>query len=198
MPILISLSRNRALWMGLVLLAWIWAGAKPSLAQAEISREYQIKALFLFNFAQFVQWPSAAFARAKEPFRIGVLGDDPFDGFLDETVRGEKIDGHPLVVERYTSVEDAKDCQILFVSRSESARMGEILDTMKGKNILTVGDMEGFLKSGGIIRFVTEAKIRFTLGSFWKRRNTSTWRSAKRFFDWLNSSNRGRINHVIE
>jgi hypothetical protein len=148
----------------LLLLALVWAGANPLSAQAEISREYQIKALFLFNFAQFVQWPSTAFARADEPFRIGVLGDDPFDGFLDDTVRGEKIGGHPLVVERYAGVGDVKDCQILFVSRSESAKMAEILGAMRGKHILTVGDMEGFLKSGGIVRFVTEEnKIHFRI-----------------------------------
>ncbi len=164
MPILISFSRRWAFRAGLVWLVLACAGAKPPCAQAEISREYQIKALFLFNFAQFVQWPSAAFARADEPFRIGILGDDPFDGFLDETVRGENIGGHPLVIQRYASVGDVKDCQILFVSRSESAQLGEILDAVKGRNILTVGDMEGFLKSGGIIRFVTEEnKIHFRI-----------------------------------
>ena len=150
--------------MGFVSLALAWAGAKPLCAQAGISREYQIKALFLFNFAQFVQWPSTAFTRADEPFRIGVLGDDPFDGFLDETVRGEKINGHPLVIERYANGGDVKDCQILFVSRSESGRMGEILDAVKGRNVLTVGEMEGFLKNGGMIRFVTEEnKIHFRI-----------------------------------
>jgi hypothetical protein len=161
---LISFIRPWALRVGLVLLALAWVSAIPARAQAEISREYQIKALFLFNFAQFVQWPSAAFTRTNEPFRIGILGDDPFDGFLDETVRGEKINGHPLVIERYADGGDVKDCQILFVGRSESGRMGAILDAVRGKNILNVGDMEGFLKNGGIIRFVTEEnKIHFRI-----------------------------------
>ena len=166
MPILIFFSRRSALRVGLVLLALACAdaGVSPSRARAEVPREYQIKALFLFNFAQFVQWPSAAFARANEPFRIGILGDDPFDGFLDETVRGEKINGNPLVIERYASVGEVKDCQILFISRSENGRVGEILGAVKDKNILTVGDMEGFLKNGGIIRFVTEEnKIHFKI-----------------------------------
>src|SRR5580692_3792840 len=70
-------------------------------AQTSISKEYQIKAVFLFNFAQFVQWPETNFSGADAPFCIGVLGDDPFDAFLDETVRGETVKGHPLVVRRY-------------------------------------------------------------------------------------------------
>lgn len=49
--------------------------------------EYQVKAVFLFNFAQFVTWPSQP---ADAPLVIGILGDDPFGSYLDETVRGEK------------------------------------------------------------------------------------------------------------
>jgi hypothetical protein len=125
-------------------------------AQSGISKEYQIKAVFLFNFAQFVQWPETNFTDTNAPFRIGVLGDDPFDGFLDETVRGENVNGHPLMVQRYRHPGDVKDCQILFVSRSESSQMEQILIDLKGKSILTVGDAEGFVKDGGVIRFVTE------------------------------------------
>ena len=119
-----------------------------------ISKEYQIKAVFLFNFSQFIQWPSAS-ADSHRPFRIGVLGDDPFDGFLDNTVRGEKVSGRPLVIQRYASPKEVKDCQILFISRSESGRLGDILTGLKGRSILTVGDSEGFIKNGGVVRFLT-------------------------------------------
>jgi hypothetical protein len=125
-------------------------------AQTAISKEYQIKAVFLFNFAQFVQWPETNFPVAGAPFRIGVLGDDPFNAFLDETVRGENIKGHPLIVQRYHNVDEVKGCQILFVSRSESGRLEQILARLKGRDILTVGDADGFLKNGGAIRFATE------------------------------------------
>src|SRR5690349_20901076 len=84
--------------LGLALAVLSWSGGSSLRVLAAISKEYQIKAVFLFNFAQFVKWPSTAFTHANEPFCIGILGDDPFDAFLDETVRGEKIDGHPLVI----------------------------------------------------------------------------------------------------
>ena len=125
-------------------------------AQTAISKEYQIKAVFLFNFAQFVQWSETNFPAAGTPFCIGVLGDDPFNTFLDETVRGENIKGHPLTIQRYRNVDEVKECQILFISRSESGSMGQILARLKGRNILTVGDADGFLKNGGDIRFATE------------------------------------------
>src|SRR5439155_8715961 len=43
----------------LTLLVLLLTGMFP--ARAQTSKEYQIKAAFLFNFAQFVEWPSAAF-----------------------------------------------------------------------------------------------------------------------------------------
>ena len=139
-------------------------GTLDSRAQADISKEYQIKAVFLFNFTQFVDWPPTAFTSADEPFCIGVLGEDPFDAFLDETVRGEKVNGHPLIVQRYHNVSDITNCQVLFISRSESKRVDQILASLKDQNILTVSDIDGFAKNGGVICFVTEQnKIHFRI-----------------------------------
>lgn len=157
-------SRKGVVIPGLALLLLLSTGGLCSFAKTQITKEYQIKAVFLFNFAQFVQWPSASFTRADEPFRICVLGDDPFNAFLDETVRGEKVNGHPLVIQRCARVEDAQGCQILYVSRSEAKRMEGILNGLKGKNVLTVGDAEGFVKSGGVVRFVMKGnKVHFRI-----------------------------------
>jgi hypothetical protein len=120
------------------------------------SREYQLKAVFLFNFAQFVTWPPTAFADENAPLVIAVLGEDPFGNYLDETVRGEKVGGHPLVIRRYDRVEDIKDCHILFVSPSENTRMKDIIAGLRGRSILTVGETDGFAHEGGMIRFMTE------------------------------------------
>jgi hypothetical protein len=140
----------------LVTVLTLAVGTGTGWTQTAISKEYQIKAVFLFNFAQFVQWSETNFPAAGAPFCIGVLGDDPFNTFLDETVRGENIKGHPLIIQRYRNVDEIKECQVLFISRSESGSMGQILARLKGRNILTVGDAEGFLKNGGDIRFATE------------------------------------------
>jgi hypothetical protein len=156
--------RPRTIRVCLILLVLWSAVSSPLSAQSSVSKEYQIKAVFLFNFAQFVKWPDRVFTRSDEPFRIGILGDDPFDGFIDATVQGEKVDGHPLVIQRYASVADIKVCQILFISRSESEKMEGILSDLKGKNILTVADSEGFIKSGGIVLLSKEEnKIRLQI-----------------------------------
>jgi len=65
---------------------------------AEAPTEYQVKAVFVYNFSRFVEWPPQAFTAPDEPFVIGILGGDPFGERLDEAVRGERIDQHPLPV----------------------------------------------------------------------------------------------------
>lgn len=143
---------------------FLLSGTRELAAQPEISTEYKVKAVFLFNFAQFVEWPTNVFSDAQTPLTIGVLGDDPFGTFLDETVRDEKVGGHPLTIRRYSRVEDVQDCQILFISPSESKRMGRILADLKNKKILTVSDVEGFTQNGGAIGFVAEEnKIHFRI-----------------------------------
>ena len=130
-------------------------------AQTPRASEYQIKAVFLFNFAQFVDWPPGAFPDSTAPLVIGVLGDDPFGPYLDETVRGETVRGRPLEIHRYQKIEDIKACHILFISASEESRLESILGNLKDRAILTVGDGAGFARRGGMIRFMSEkSKIR--------------------------------------
>jgi hypothetical protein len=135
--------------------------ASPAAAQ---SKEYQIKAAFLLNFTQFVQWPAAAFAGAAAPLCIGVLGDDPFGAALEETVRGESIQDHKLTVRRAQKLEDLADCQLVFVSKSENGRVPEILAKIDSHPVVTVSEVAGFAKQGGTINFYREQnKVRFEI-----------------------------------
>src|SRR5438128_12279187 len=92
--------------VGLVMAGLVFSSGLESPAQTAPAPEYQVKAVFLFNFAQFVEWPRNAFPETRAPLVIGVLGEDPFGSYLDETVRGEKVNDRPLVVQRYHRVED--------------------------------------------------------------------------------------------
>lgn len=154
---------TRGRWLG-VALSVLVAAVAPVQARAvaqSAPNEYQLKAVFLFNFAQFVEWPDGTFPTAKSPLIIGVLGDDPFGTYLDETVKGETVNGHPLAVQRYKRVEDITTCHVLFVSRAKRDDLEQVLDSLKGRSILTVGDAERFAGRGGMIRFVTDRnKIR--------------------------------------
>jgi hypothetical protein len=121
-----------------------------------VSHEYPLKAVFLFNFAQFTDWPTNAFDKPDSPLVIGVLGDDPFGVLLDDAVRGEIVNGRKFIVEHYQRVEDIKTCHILFISQSEIKRLDKIVETLKGKPILTVSEIDGSDYRGVCVRFITE------------------------------------------
>jgi hypothetical protein len=134
---------------------FVLSAAMAPLLQAP-SKEYQLKAIFLFNFTQFIEWPANAFADANTPLVIGVLGENPFGTYLEETVSGEKINGHRLVVHHYKNVQEIKNCHILFVNLRSGDRPEQALSSLRNRNILTVSDAANFIRQGGMIRFFNE------------------------------------------
>jgi hypothetical protein len=130
-----------------------WAESKPS--------EDQLKAVFLYNFAKFVEWPNEAFASPSAVLRICVLGADRLRPELEETVAGKVISGHPLEVARLEHAEHTGGCHILFVP-AELKHPRAALGPCKGKSVLTVGETPQFVEQGGIINFVLDkSHVRF-------------------------------------
>ena len=120
------------------------------------TREYQLKAAFLFNFTQFVEWPSESFPTSQTPAVIGILGKDPFGAYLEEIIRGETINRHALVIRHFDNIEEVTNCHILFINVSDKSQVQSILKNIKGKNILTISEASGFSKLGGMIRLYTK------------------------------------------
>ncbi len=147
------------------LLIWfifLTGGSRHLTAQTMASKEYQVKAAFLFNFAQFVDWPDTVFTNADMPFSIGILGNDPFGDALEATVEGETIKNHRIIIERVQAVGDLKNCQLIFISKSEKKQVPEILSALDDRPVLTISEIEGFAERGGEINFYLEgSKVRF-------------------------------------
>ncbi len=148
---------NRRLVEGLAL-------ALPCMACARAHQpsDYQVKAAFLLNFTKFVEWPVAAFENARSPITICLLGDDPFEGSLDDLVKGESVGGRKLAVRRIRRAPPPKTCQVLFADR-RGEEIYKIVSSI-GAGVLTVGEGDSFLRDGGIIAFVAEGRhIRFDI-----------------------------------
>ena len=148
--------QKRIMSLFLVILWVLISGASET--RGAVAKDYDLKAVFLYNFAQFVDWPAEAFRDTNSLFVIGILGSDPFGKGLDEVVRKEMVRNRKLVVERYRRVEEIGACQILFISQSEAGQLEQILSSLKGRSILTVGESDGFASCGGMIRFLTDQK----------------------------------------
>jgi len=161
----------------------------PIMAQGEDesapNREYQVKAAFLYNFINFVDWPNEKVADSNDTVTIGIIGSNPF-GEAFEAVKDKKIKGKKLVIKQFPGFEEyktkAKDkakyreeyeaeyknvlkkCHIVFISSLEEKHLEEILNLVKNSDVLTVGESEAFLNSGGAINFVMEQKkVRFEI-----------------------------------
>ena len=125
------------------------------------SREAQIKAAFVFNFVQFTEWPAESFATTNSPLIIAVSGAPPVEQALKEITHGETMRGHPFEVRPVSSPVQAAQAHILFVASSESARWQEYRNVCDGRPVLTVSDMPGFARRGGMIElFTRENKLR--------------------------------------
>jgi len=131
-------------------------------SRAAPTQENKVKAVFLFQFINYVEWPTNAFKTPTAPIVVGVLGNDPFGPLLDQTMKGEKLHGRALQVRRGRTVEELAGCHVLYVSESEERRTKEIINAVTNKPVLTVGDFEGFAREGGVMNYYIENdKVKF-------------------------------------
>jgi len=146
--------------MGLLALTMVFcASTVPAQTTA---KEYRIKAAFLFNFAHYVEWPPEAFKDANSPLTYCTIGDDPFDGVLDESLNAKSVGTHPLRVQHLRPPENFQGCQIVFIGANEKKRTTAILETLKQSPVLVVGESNHFIQQGGTVGFLSEENtVRF-------------------------------------
>ncbi len=159
------LVRNRVMWrprLKVVAAVYALLAAANLCAQQSRPSEYQVKAVYLYNFGRFISWPANSKGAKGESFTFCVLGRDPFGPSLDATLAGQTINGKDTAVKRVSKPEDALGCRILFISSSEKKGLKDILSALDQANVLTVSDIPDFSRRGGMIQFVLEGdKVRF-------------------------------------
>lgn len=128
-----------------------------ALIAQEVPLEYRVKAAYLFNFVKFVEWPGTA---PPGPIVVCIAGRNVFGEVLDETIRGETIDGRPLVTR--VLLEPAHGCHVVFVPRG--AATGAYLQAARGAPVLTVGESDTFIAAGGMVNFILDGgNVRFEI-----------------------------------
>lgn len=165
----------------LIVLAALFA-APVTAADSKQNRERQIKAAFLYNFINFVEWPKEKMPDNNEPIIIGIIGNKDFVKAFDP-IKGKQIRGKDIVIKYFKDlnelkksegkddskrnqiIDSYKKCHILFFSAlTNKENITAIVEELKGTPVLVVGENPGFLESGGNIRFLTEEKkIRFEI-----------------------------------
>ena len=118
--------------------------------------EYRVKAAFIYNFTQFIEWPDSAFTGPGSPFVVATVGNDPFQGALENSMAGKSVNGRAMSVRHFDIPDHIDVCQILFVPASLDSTLGAVINKVSGKSVLTIGETDAFCPSGGAIQFFIE------------------------------------------
>lgn len=151
-----------------LVLALAWGGAAvlgaDPVQAAPAMDEYRLKAAFVSSFAGFVEWPSDALKKTRDPIVICVLGENPFGSALDQAVNGKTVLDRKLSVRNIAGVRLAGGCQILFIASSERKHFRTLLKDPLLSGVLTVGDSDNFTTDGGVIDLQVDGdKIRILI-----------------------------------
>ncbi len=144
--------------LGLIVLCLLCFLLPPQLHSAPPTSEYKLKAALLYKLSKFVVWPETEAAETSGEFGICILGDDPFGEAMD-ILQSRKTGGKTIRIHRFAQSEAIdKRCQIVFIDMSKRAFLGSILGKLRTMPILTVADMRGFARQGGMMQFTRGAK----------------------------------------
>ena len=153
--------RRPLIYAAVVSLVWGLMAASCLWGQGPKPTDYDVKAVYLYNFGRFVEWPARVTIK-NDSFTVCVLGQDPFGSALDTALAGESIGGKSVAAKRISTPQEAASCQILFMSSAEESRLSRIIEALDKGAVLTVSDMPQFSQRGGMIQFVLEGKkVRF-------------------------------------
>ncbi|HYF18735.1 MAG TPA: YfiR family protein [Ramlibacter sp.] len=148
---------------------WAWLAAcllslaaQPLAAQASAARESAVKAAFLYQFANYVEWPAGTFQRPEDPLVIGVVGQDAIAADLEQIAAGRPADGRAVVVRRLRGGDVATGVHVLMVGAAPAARVRDVAQGAAGP-VLVVTEQDGGLGLGGILNFSFDgARVRFS------------------------------------
>jgi hypothetical protein len=154
----------RSLGLFAVLLSLLLSGTGQRSRAQTADEEYRVKAAFIFHFAQLVDWPPDGRTGADKSLFLCTLGEDPFQGTLEDTVAGKAIGNRAIRIRHLTEPRETQACQILFLGRAQSKRVPVLVADLHNAPVLTVGETAGFLDAGGMICFsLEENKVRFAI-----------------------------------
>ena len=131
---------------------------------AQPATEAEVKAVYVYNFASFVSWPSSSEHTPGLPFRICALGENSVSQLLPKVIDGEKVNGRPMEFHKIADSDTPIDCQILFVASQDRERIAAVLNRVQNQPILTVGEQNGFARTGGHIELrLSGSRIRLII-----------------------------------
>jgi hypothetical protein len=135
---------GRALLLGLAVVAVV-----TSPARAQSRDERAVRAAYLYNLIKYVGWP----AQGKD-LTVAFAGDAPTSDVIGQLLNGRASDGQTIRVVQPASSEELERCSVLYVSGASESDIRKILEKVKGRSVLTVGENDAFAQAGGMVALV--------------------------------------------
>lgn len=157
--------RIRALMLtALIAGAASWPGTVLPASNEQANLEHRVKAAFLYKIAGYVEWPNSSFSRPDTPLTIGVVGSEPLAAELSQILTHRTAHNRPITVKRLKGSERLDGVHILFVGRTESAQLPNLVPKAQQHSILVVTESDGALAYGSVINFIlSEGRVRFEI-----------------------------------
>jgi hypothetical protein len=148
--------------LALAMLAMAGAGhARADDAPTEAA-ELELKAAYLYKFANFVEWPPDAFRDTSQPIVIGVMGADALAAQLDALVQDKVVRGRGFVVRSLPPGGDARAVHILYMGEIRRDAAQAALLAVQGSHVLTVSDRRRGNAGGAMVGLVwVNQRLRF-------------------------------------
>lgn len=127
----------------------------PTKAAGAPTDEFALKAAFLFNFTRFVEWPESAFASSEDPFRVCVIGEDPF-GHRLVALGQRRVGDRAIRVEYPRTVDALARCQMAYIGEATPAELRRAAMQRDPSTLLTVSSDGSFVRQGGMVALVTD------------------------------------------
>jgi hypothetical protein len=142
-------------WRQAVAILWLLALIPAAGSPQDTFSETEVKAVFLYNFASFVRWPSSTAQNPPKPFRYCVL-DEEMAPILLRIIQGETVEGKPLMLSQEVNTAHLSECQVLYLGRDNlnTDKGWELVRQAPAAQVLTVSDLETFATRGGMIALV--------------------------------------------
>ncbi len=160
-------------WTVIILLSVLFIiGPAPVLCEPVTGPEYEVKLGFIYNFINFVTWPESSFKSDSDPLVVCIASDNPSSEVLYK-LDGKSIRQRKIKVVDYQEETCLAQSHTLFFATQDKAFIQQVLDLSKGLTILTIGEVDGFARMGGVINFFKEEnRLRFRINIDAAARNT--------------------------
>jgi hypothetical protein len=155
-----SVLERRCIIKRVLFLATLLFGVRAE-AQAPMS-ESQIKAMFVYNFLKFVEWPAERSLGARDPFVVVIIGEGATADAAEHFLEAKAVGDRPLYVRRVRWDQSLAGVRAAFVVERDAKKLQHVLGAAAAAGVLTIGEGESFATNGGVIGLLVEdRKVRF-------------------------------------